>query len=179
MPKKQTHDRASFYLPLSVIEWIDSQPNSRGDVIAQLVERAQSAAPFPDVARLTLELRQRLDAIDDAVAEAQDLLEQIEVAASLAQEDKTRTDEWPAGSLKQSRAAGGSPAVQLLAAAGWPLRRVTAALGSTYADHPSIALSIAQLSRICAGKYPAKPELVRAIQDVTGVDLSVCVMVGD
>lgn len=45
------------------------------------------------LAGLTRELRARLDALENAVAEAQDLLSEVETAAGLVRRDGSRVDE--------------------------------------------------------------------------------------
>lgn len=95
MPKTQSKPQRQsigIYVSSTTADWLREQPESAGQVIDRLVERARTAAPFPDVARLTLELRKRLDVIDDAIAEAQDHLSDIETAAGLVGEDGERID---------------------------------------------------------------------------------------
>lgn len=83
-----------------------------------------------------------------------------------------QTPTHAARAIRLSETRGGSPAVRVLTAAGWPLRRVEAALKERYSDTPNVALSGAQLSRILSGQHPARSELLIAIQEVTGVDLA-------
>lgn len=74
-------------------EWIDSRGEPRGRYFSRLIARDRAATPSPDIAAATLALRARLDTIDDAIAEAQDLASEIETAAGLVTATGARADE--------------------------------------------------------------------------------------
>lgn len=84
----------SLYLTDESIAYLDAQPQSRGVFVEALIQLQRAdGGPAPSMVVATRELRSRLTTIDDAIAEAQDLADEIEMAAGIVSASGKRIDE--------------------------------------------------------------------------------------
>lgn len=74
-------------------DWIDSRGEPRGRYFSRLIDRDRSTVQSPDLAAGTSALRACLDIIDEACAEADEALDEIETAAGLVSRTGKRIDD--------------------------------------------------------------------------------------